>query len=796
MKNDIQYLCKTKVRKSINQVGRSLLWVVVSIILISPGFTRADTIRGTITNGGVGIEGYGIVAVQEVRIGYKIGRKPCRSSHPNFQTIGTAETGIDGSFTIDYTAAQNPPGSCAFSAKVYIKVFKGANLVWTSPKVLARNQVTINHELNPVFGARCGDSPGDNTFDIYLSVEGCDSNIGTNIEEPIRTLSRAYEIVDFKRGLDHIIYVRGGIYYGESIIWRTEDSERRKISPEFCLTIAAYGDEKPIFEGVGHSVFIDLRSDNGECTNVTIKGLTIRHYVNYGIRFYGDKKNRPGWNGCNTIIENTFEEIGNLYNTDYCIGCQGFGAIDLVNSDRNIIRDNIFVNSEDTEKDAAHMHAVYFAHNSSENQVFDNYVSITSGDPFRVRDASNNNNIHNNYVDRSGKYGFISGFSAPELDETVSNDNVIKDNVITFPYPLFSSVQLIHNTGQTDASTFIDDGQKFFRSGRPNSENIGAMASGDFNGDGKSELVVAFNYNDFVKVVRTTGGPDRYLQKIIYLSTDYEVHGFATGDFDESGTEQILTFFRHKSTGRTDIYRGNGITSLTNYGRIYNSTRWDVTAMTAGDFDGDGKNESVVALRDGNETRLYRGNGTSSVLNLGNFYTSTKWNIPALTVGNFDSDDKDELISALHSDSETRIYRGNGTSSALNYDYFYSSTVWNIPALTAGVYRSDDGPQIGLVTAFIHKNNSEVRLYRGNGVTSATNKVFYTSKKSDYDDVIVKWKIAGLVSGQFDNSSSSEEIVTAFTWSSRNQIFAGDGWKTATVLSRTIKNIFHRWTAP
>ena len=133
----------------------------------------------------------------------------------------------------------------------------------------------------------------------------------------------------------------------------------------------------------------------------------------------------------------------------------------------------------------------------------------------------------------------------------------------------------------------------------------------------------------------------------------------------------------------------------------------------------------MVALRDGNETRLYRGNGTSSILNLSGtngFYSSERWVVPAMTASDFNNDGRDEIISAFHSASETRIYRGNGISSALNYGYFYSSTIWNIPALAVGSYRNGSTPQ--LVTAFVKKNKDETRIYHGDGVTSATNRRF------------------------------------------------------------------------
>lgn len=629
-------------------------------------------------------------------------------------------------------------------------------------------------------------APAPEIYEIYVSPTGSKNNSGLTISDPVDSLLTACRLVDFRRDISHVIYVRGGTYVGHSFTWSNSGrngpekcANENSTSPKHDLTITAYKNEKPVFEGQGLRWLIDFRLNKGECTNITIRGLTIRHYINQALGFVGDSRDRSAWNGCNTISNNTFEEIGNLYDMGNCDGCKGFAAIALQNSDRNIIHDNVFVNIENTPDVAAYLHAIYFAHNSNDNHVYNNYVSMTSGDPMRVRDASNNNQIYDNYVDRSGTYGFISGFKGE--GESLSNGNVIRDNTITFPYPLFDSIELICKTHPCDESTFIDGGQKLFDGSRPTAEDVGAIAAGDFDGDGKSELVVAFNYGNFVKVVRTTGGDDRHLQKVLYTSPFYTIHGFATGDFDGSSKDQLLTFLRLRSTGRTEIYRGDGLTSILNHGRIYESTIWDVTAMTAGDFDGDGVSESIIAFNKhaGGETRLYRGDGTSSILNLGQFYSSIIWDITALTSGDFNNDGWDELLSAFHRSSETRIYRGNGISSAINEGFIYSSTVWNIPALAAGYFNAEPTPQ--LVTAFKNRNHEETRLYQGNGLTSATNEPFYDS---------IVWRVSGLASGYFDDGPS-ELLATAFTWPTRTQIWAGDGGT-----STTNKRVFHRWSAP
>lgn len=612
---------------------------------------------------------------------------------------------------------------------------------------------------------------------LYVAPNGNDSNDGLSPGSALATLDRAHALVDFAAYGDHTIYIRGGTYRGVSVKWT-------KTSPDHKLIIRAYNNEQPVFDGINAGemapYFFGLLGGDNQCTNVTIRDLKIRHYLHYGILL---SARSSGWQGCNTIENNEFLENGDLY-LPSPLTCSdelmGYGTIDLVNSRYNVIRNNVIVKSEDCATNAAHMHALYLAHGSSHNKIYNNYIAMTSGDPMRVRDASNNNHFYNNYVDTSGRYAFISGYSNTSKNEQTSRDNVIENNTITFPYPSFSSIALTCTSSPCDNSHFVDRGQRFFY-GVKAAETVGAMTSGDFNGDGQSEQIVALNYShpftpNFTKVVRTTGGSDRHLSKLLYLSTSYSIHAMSSGDYDGNGTDEVLTFLRRSSDGRSEIYSGNGRTSILNNGRLYWSDYWDILAMGSGDFNGDGKAEVITSfMSPGGENRLYRGDGSTTITGFGRIYTSTYWRVTSLTAGDFDTNGKDELVSAFHSPDVVRLYKGNGLSSAINYGYFYSSPYWTIPAVSAGYFESTSYPT--LVTSFKLKSTGETRIYHGSDKGAAGSQIYSSTS----------WDARHLSSGQFNNGSTAE-LVTAFTASNRTQIWASNGTTRATGAG-----IFHRW---
>jgi hypothetical protein len=154
----------------------------------------------------------------------------------------------------------------------------------------------------------------------------------------------------------------------------------------------------------------------------------------------------------------------------------------------------------------------------------------------------------------------------------------------------------------------------------------------------------------------------------------------ATGRFDESGRVQLVSAWQspHPQT-RTEIWRGDG-RSLTsgasganNLGRIDARNDWIADALAAGNFDGEGPDELVIAMHHAANTRsaIFYGDATDS---RGSriFESEGEWRVLAMASGNFDRAAKDSLVTAFLQQRDAngagtlRVYQGDGVESAQN----------------------------------------------------------------------------------------------------------------------------------
>jgi len=559
------------------------------------------------------------------------------------------------------------------------------------------------------------------------------------------------------------VYVRGGTYFFESITWNESH-------PEKPLKIIAYPGEKPVFDG--RELINGTPDDNDPrnqffklekpgSTNYTLDGLTIRNYESKAVVF----KSNGAHNGNNTVKNCTFERIGTSYasgdNIDF-----GYSALGFTNSNNNLILNNTF-SYLNNKKKISRIHALYFS-NSSNDTIQDNFIEMCAGDPIRVRNGSNNNLIENNYIDRSGLNAFVS--DKHDSTEAMSQGTTLKDNIFTFPHPNNEvTLKLYRNNVDPELSEqgYTDLGNKVIGY-HGDLEEVTAMTTGDVSGDGIDEIFVAFRYREITKIVRSESEKGNHLSKVIYYAPpfydDWVVSAMVIDDFDDDNTPELVTAFN--TDDMTQVHRGDGVSSATNLGKIYESTWWHVVALTSGDFDENNIPEIITGYNAPSQSEIKRGNGVTSLGNYNKLFESTTKKVISITSGNFDGTGSKEILSSFDDQGQAEVYRGDGLtelSGATNFGLVYDHSWWNVDDLSSGNFDSDSKDEV--IT--VYNGTSLTNIKRGNGISSLGN----FGKLFEDDD----WWIAKKVAVGNIDYSGQPKVITAYHAPTQVEVKIGNG---------------------
>ncbi|MBD2705883.1 VCBS repeat-containing protein [Spirosoma sp. BT702] len=182
-----------------------------------------------------------------------------------------------------------------------------------------------------------------------------------------------------------------------------------------------------------------------------------------------------------------------------------------------------------------------------------------------------------------------------------------------------------------------------------------AVAVGDFNNDGKQDLVTANWDDDFTVSLLLGNGTGGFGAKTDFPVGDYP-HSVATGDFNADGKLDLVTA---NGVGNVSVLLGNGAGS---FGATVNfSAGSEPYSVAVGDLNGDGKLDLVVANLTGRNVSVLLGDGAGRFSGPTNFPAG---NGPAgVGIGDFNGDSKLDLAIANEGSDDVSVLLGNGAGS-------------------------------------------------------------------------------------------------------------------------------------
>jgi hypothetical protein len=229
-----------------------------------------------------------------------------------------------------------------------------------------------------------------------------------------------------------------------------------------------------------------------------------------------------------------------------------------------------------------------------------------------------------------------------------------------------------------------------------------ALSAGDENGDGKDELIIAKQIEGAFgsKRYRLPVGripPDNILDTLLWYQSDnyWNVTALAHGDFNGCGKKEIAIALSTPNHWETSlIIDGQGVYSVLYHKWSTDNGNNYFSALSAGDEDGDGKDELIIAkqLDGANGSVRYRINGgpipPDNYLNtLQPYQTDTYWRVTAMTHGDFDANGKKELViglTTLNQYHSSLIMMGDGVYFILYDKYDQNNSGNYFSALSSG----------------------------------------------------------------------------------------------------------------
>ena len=250
-------------------------------------------------------------------------------------------------------------------------------------------------------------------------------------------------------------------------------------------------------------------------------------------------------------------------------------------------------------------------------------------------------------------------------------------------------------------------------------ETAARIAAGDFNGDGKTDIagIDAYNNLKFYSGDGSghVGGGTNMLGSTGLWKGFKEI---TAGDFNGDGKTDIAGI---DANNNLKLYVNDGTGHLTDSG-IYmlgSTGLWaGFKAITAGDFNGDGKTD-IAGIDANNNLKLYTGNGTGHLTDSGTYMLGSTglWaGFKAITAGNFTGNGKID-IAGIDANNNLKLYVNDGTGHLSGgSDMLGSTGLWaGFRGLVSGDFNGDGKQDIAGIDA-----NNNMKLYTGSGAGAVT----------------------------------------------------------------------------
>ncbi|MDX8412802.1 MAG: FG-GAP-like repeat-containing protein, partial [Mariprofundales bacterium] len=227
-----------------------------------------------------------------------------------------------------------------------------------------------------------------------------------------------------------------------------------------------------------------------------------------------------------------------------------------------------------------------------------------------------------------------------------------------------------------------------------------AVASGDFNGDGKPDMVVA-NQVSHTIFVYLNNGDGSFGSAVSYLSAAAGVvsspMSVTTADLNaDNYTDVIVGNFSSNNIG---VLLGTGTGAFATAVNYTTGTSTNPAGVATGDFNGDGKLDVATANLTSSDVSILLGDGFGAFASPVKVAAGT----PGFNTGDFNGDGKMDLLVTDGSSSSVKLLLNNGVGGAVSFAAPVISTTL-IPAggFVTGEFNGDGNTDLVVFTGTVN----------------------------------------------------------------------------------------------